>query len=116
MDNIDHVRDLVTTGMLNAPCMLTGLTILSTGAAVGVPIAISLVSFLTGALLVVLIICYCVRRRKTSGQLQPSNTQPEPLQPSYGQPELSHVYSEVEIKCVDTLELKENVAYGPVRH
>ena len=89
----------------------------SIGAFVGIPIAISLVSFLTGALLVVLITCCCVRRRKkSSGQLQPSYIQPEQLQPSYIQSELSHVYSEVEIKRVDTLELKENVAYGPVRH
>ena len=107
MDNIDHVRDLVTTGMLNAPCMLTGLTILSTGAAVGVPIAISLVSFLTGALLVILITCCCARRKKkASGQLQ--------LEVSYIQP--SPIYSEVEPKQLDTMEMNENVAYGPVRH
>ena len=107
MDNIDHVRDLVTTGMLNAPCMLTGLTILSTGAAVGVPTAISLVSFLTGALLVILITCCCARRKKkASGQLQ--------LEVSYIQP--SPIYSEVEPKQLDTMEMNENVAYGPVRH
>ena len=93
--------------MLNAPCMLTGVTILSTGAAVGVPIAISLVSFLTGALLVILITCCCVRRKKkSSGQLQ--------LEVSYMQP--SPIYSEVEPKQLDTMEMKENVAYGPVRH
>ena len=103
---IDHVRDLVTTSMLNAPCMLTG-TILSTGAAVGVPIAISLVSFLTGALLVLLITCCCVRRKKkSSGQLQ--------LEVSYMQP--SPIYSEVEPKQLDTMEMNENVSYGPVRH
>ena len=94
--------------------MLTGLTILSTGAAVGIPIAISLVSFFAGALLVVLITCCCIRRRKNStGHLQPSYGQPEPLQPSYNQPELPHEYCEVEIKNIDTLEMKENVAYGP---
>ena len=86
-------------------CMLTGLTILSTGAAVGVPIAISLVSFLTGALLVVLVTCCCVRRKKkSSGQLEVSYIQP------------SAIYSEVEPKQIDTMEMKENVAYGPVRH
>ena len=84
----------------------------------GISIAISLVSFLAGALLVVLITCCCIRRRKkSSGQLQPSYGQPEPLQPFYSQPEPSHEYSEVEIKNIDTLEMKENVAYGPpVRH
>ena len=89
-------------------CMLTGLTILSTGAAVGVSIAISLVSFLTGALLVILITCCCVRRRKkkSSGQLQ--------LEVSYMQP--SPIYSEVEPKQLDTMEMNENVSYGPVRH
>ena len=102
-----YIRDLVTTGMLNAPCMLTGLTILSTGAAVGVPIAISLVPFLTGALLVILITCCCVRRKKKcSGQLQ--------LEVSYIQP--SPIYSEVEQKQLDTMEMKENVSYGPVKH
>ena len=86
----------------------TGLTILSTGAAVGVPIAISLVSFLTGALLVILITCCCVRRRKkkSSGQMQ--------LEVSYMQP--SPIYSEVEPKQLDTMEMNENVSYGPVRH
>ena len=86
------------------------------GALVGILIATILVSFLIGALLVVLITCCCVRRRKSSGQLQPSYIQPEQLQPSYSQSEPLDVYSEVKIKCVDTLELKENVAYGPVRH
>ena len=99
-------------------CIPTGVTILSTGAAVGIPIAVFLVSFLIGALLVVLITYCCVRvrRKKSSGQLQPSCTQPEPLQPSYNQLELPHEYCEVEIKRADTLELKENVAYGPVGH
>ena len=85
--------------------MLTGLTILSTGAAVGIPIAISLGSFFAGALLVVLIICYCGKRKKKStGQLQVSYAHPSPI------------YSEVEPKQLDTLEMNENVAYGPVRH
>ena len=87
--------------------MLSGLTILSTGAAVGVPIAISLVSFLTGALLVVLITCCCVKKkRKSSGQLQ--------LEVSYMQP--SPIYSEVEPKQLDTMEMNQNVSYGPVKH
>ena len=94
--------------------MLTVLPVMSTGAAVGIPISTSLVSFFAGALLVVLITCYCGRRRKkSSGQLQPSYGQPEPLQPSYSQPEPLYEYSEVEIKNIDTLEMKENVAYGP---
>ena len=94
--------------------MPTGVNISGTGSVVGISIAISLVSFLAGALLVVLITCYCGRRRKkSSGQLQPSYGQPEPLQPSYSQPEPLYEYSEVEIKNIDTLEMKENVAYGP---
>ena len=89
----------------------------SIGVFVGILIAIFLVSFLLGTLLVILITCCCVRRRKkSSGQLQPSYIQPEQLQPSYSQSEPLHVYSEVEIKCADTLEMKENVAYGPVGH
>ena len=77
-------------------------------------IVISLVSFLAGALLVVLITCCCIKRiKKSSGQLQLPYGQPEPLQPSYNQSEPSHEYSEVEIKNIDTLEMKENVAYGP---
>ena len=109
---------LLPNGIIHkSSCISTGVTILSTGAAVGIPIAVFLVSFLIGAMLVVLITYCCVRRRKkSSGQLQPSYPQPEPLQPSYSQSELPHEYCEVEIKCVDTLELKENVAYGPVRH
>ena len=87
---------------------------LSIGAFVGILIAIFLVSFLLGTLLVILITCCCVRRRKkSSGQLQPSYIQPEQLQPSYSQSEPLHVYSEVEIKCAHTLEM-ENVAYGPM--
>ena len=86
------------------------------GALVGILIATILVSFLIGTLLVVFITCCCVRRRKSSGQLQPSYIRPEQLQPSYSQSEPLAVYSEVEIKHVDTFELKENVAYGPVRH
>ena len=95
--------------------MPTGVNISGTGSVMGISIAISLVSFLAGALLVVLITCCCIRRRKkkSSGQLQVSYGQPEPLQPSYNQPELPHEYCEVEIKNIDTLEMKENVAYGP---
>ena len=85
--------------------MLTVLPVMSTGAAVGIPISTSLVSFFAGALLVVLITCYCGRRRKkNTGQLQPSHMHPSPI------------YSEVEPKQLDLLEMKENVAYGPVRH
>ena len=103
--------------LMVSSCISTGVTILSTGAAVGIPIAVFLVSFLIGAMLVVLITYCCVRKRKkSSGQLQPSCTLPEPLQPSYNQSELPHEYCEVEIKRADTLELKENVAYGPVGH
>ena len=76
---------------------------LSAGAAVGISVTIFLVSFSAGALLTALITyCCCARREKSSGHphLTPSHShQPAP------------VYDEV---GAGKLELKENIAYGPV--
>ena len=70
---------------------------------VGVSITIFLVSFSAGAMLATLIIFCCVRRRRKSNG-QPHLTPSEDPQPA-------PVYDEV---VADKLELKENVAYGPV--
>ena len=94
---------------------------ISVGAAVAISVVLSsLVSFSAGALLAALITyCCCVRRRgKSSGQSHPS--------PSEG-PQPAPVYDEVvagklEVKQnvaygpVETLEMKQNPSYGPVRH
>ena len=77
---------------------------ISVGAAVAISVVLSsLVSFSAGALLATLLTyCCCVRREKSSGQLHPS--------PSEG-PQPAPLYNEV---VAGKLELKENVAYGPV--
>ena len=73
---------------------------LSAGTIVGISIIIFLVSFSAGVLLAALITyCCCVKRReKSSGQPQVSSSE-------------APVYDEV---VAGELELKENVAYGPV--
>ena len=89
-----------TTGSVPEPAICG----LSPGAAVGISITIFLVSFSAGAVLAALITYCCMRRRgKSSGQPH--------LSPSEG-PLPAPVYDEV---GTDKLELKENVAYGPVR-
>ena len=75
---------------------------LSAGVAVGISITIFLVSFSTGVVLATLITYCCVRRKKSSWQ--PHLTSLEGPQPA-------PVYDEV---GTGKLELKENVAYGPV--
>ena len=77
---------------------------ISVGAAVAISVVLSsLVSFSTGALLAVLLTYCCVRRRKKSSW-RPHLTSLEDTQPA-------PVYDEV---GAGKLELKENVAYGPV--
>ena len=93
---------------------------ISVGAAVAISVVVSsLVSFSAGALLAALITYCCVKKRgKSSGQSHPS--------PSEG-PQPAPVYDEVvagklEVKQnvaygpVETLEMKQNPSYGPVRH
>ena len=78
---------------------------LSPGTVVGISITIFLVSFSAGVMLAALITYWCVRRRgKSSGQQHlPPSEEPQP----------APVYDEV---GAGKLEMKENVAYGPVRH
>ena len=76
---------------------------LSAGTVVGISITIFLVSFSAGAMLAALITYCCVRERgKSSGQHHLSPTE---------DPHPAPVYDEV---GAGKLELKENVAYGPV--
>ena len=89
--------------------MSTSATIgLGIGPVVGVSITIFLLSFTLGALLAAFI-CGLRWRGKSSGQPHPSPS--EGLQPVH-----APIYAEVEAGAVDTLEMKENVAYGPVRY
>ena len=78
---------------------------ISVGATVAISVVLSsLVSFSVGALLATLLIyCCCVRRRKKSSW-QPHLTSSEDTQPT-------PVYDEV---VAGKLEVKENIAYGPV--
>ena len=78
---------------------------ISVGAAVAISVVLSsLVSFSAGVLLAALLAyCCCVRRRgKSSGQPHPSSSE---------DPQPAPVYDEV---VAGKLEVKENVAYGPV--
>ena len=77
---------------------------LSPGTVAGFSITIFLVSFSTGAVLAALITYCCMRSRgKSSGKPHLSSSEgPQP----------APVYDEV---GAGGLELKENVAYGPVR-
>ena len=94
---------------------------ISVGAAVAISVVVSsLVSFSVGALLAALITyCCCVRKRgKSSGQSQVSSSEgPQPA-PVYDEV----VAGKLEVKQnvaygpVETLELKQNPSYGPVRH
>ena len=104
-----------TTGSVPEPAT----AVLSAGAAVGMSITIFLVSFSTGALLAALITYCCVRRRgKSSGHPHPSTSeglQPAPLYDEVGAGKLE-VKKNVAYGPVDTLEMKQNPSYGPVRH
>ena len=92
---------------------------LSAGAVVGISTTIFLVSFSAGGLLAALITyCCCVRRGKSSGQPHPSSSegpQPAPLYDEVGAGKLE-VKENVAYGPVDKLEMKQNPSYGPVRH
>ena len=91
---------------------------LSAGAVAGISITIFLVSFSTGALLAALITYCCVRRGKSSGQSHSSSTegpQPAPLYDEVVAGKLE-VKENVAYGPVDTLEMKQNPSYGPVQH
>ena len=91
---------------------------LGDGAVVGISITILLVSFSAGALLASLITyCCCVRRRQKSSR-QPH---PSPLESPHPAPLFDEVVGgKLEVKenvaygPVDTLEMKQNPSYGPV--
>jgi len=87
------------------PCVATTVG-LGAGAVVGVSITIFLLSFTVGTLLAAFI-CGLRWRGKTSRKPHTS--------PSEG-PQSSPVYEVVEEQPVDILELKKNIAYGPVSH
>ena len=76
---------------------------LSAGAVVGISIIIFLLSFSAGVLLAALT-TYCCMRRRGKSSSKPHSTPSEAPQPA-------PVYDEV---GAGKLELKENVAYGPV--
>ena len=93
---------------------------LSAGTVVGISITIFLVSFSGGAVLAALITyCCCVRgRAKSSGQPHPSQLESPHPAPVYDEV----IAGKLEVKenvaygPVDTLEMKQNPSYGPVRH
>ena len=76
----------------------------SAGIVVGISIAISMVSFSAGVLLATLIMFCCRVRGRGKNSEQPHLTPSEDPQPT-------PVYDEV---GAGKLEVKENVAYGPV--
>ena len=95
---------------------------ISVGAAVAISVVVSsLVSFSAGVLLAALITCCCCVRRRGKSSGQPHLTASEGPQPApvydevvAGQPEVKEnvAYS----GPVETLEMKQNPSYGPVRH
>ena len=90
---------------------------ISVGAIVAVSVVLSsLVSFCAGAVLAALITYCCVRRRKSSGQpyLSPS----EDPSPVYDEvvPRKLELKENVAYGPVDTLDMKQNPSYGPVGH
>ena len=77
---------------------------LSTAEAVSIAIALSAVVSFSAGLLVALVIAYCYIRR-LKGQYSPSDPRhPAPM------------YEDVSIAVSKDIELKENVAYGPINH
>ena len=91
---------------------------LSAGAVVGISVTIFIVSFSAGALLTALLTYCCVRRGKSSGQPHPSSSEgPHPV-PVYDEVRASklEVKQNVAYGPVETLEMKQNPSYGPVGH
>ena len=92
---------------------------LSAGAAVGISVTIFLVSFSVGALLATLIIYCCMRGRgKSSGKLHSTSSegpQPAPVYDEVGAGKLE-LKGNVAYGPVDTLEIEKNPSYVPVGH
>ena len=76
---------------------------LSTAEAVGIAIALSSIVSFTAGLLVALVIAYCYFRQQKN-QSSPRDTQQPPA-----------LYEDISMVTKD-IELKENIAYGPVGH
>ena len=91
---------------------------LSAGTAVGISITIFLVSFSVGVVLATFITYCCVRRRKSSGKRHSTPSegpQPAPVYDEVGAGKLE-LKENVAYGPVDKLEMKQNPSYGPVRH
>ena len=93
---------------------------ISAGATVAISVVLSsLVSFSVGALLAALI-TYCCMRSRGKSSWQPHLTSSEDTQPAPVYDEV--VAGKLEVKenvaygPVDTLEMKQNPSYGPVGH
>ena len=77
---------------------------LSTAEAVGITFVLTFIVSFSAGLLVALVIAYCYNQRQ-KGQYSPRDTrQPAPM------------YEDVSIAVSKDIELKENVAYGPINH
>ena len=77
---------------------------LSTAEAVGITFVLTFIVSFSAGLLVALVIAYCYNQRQ-KGQYSPS----DPRQPA-------PMYEDVSIAVSKDIELKENVAYGPINH
>ena len=93
---------------------------LGDGAVVGISVTIFLVSFSVGALLAALLTYSCCvrKRQKSSGQPHPSpleSPHPAPLYDKVVAGKLE-VKENVAYGPVDKLEMKQNPSYGPVGH
>ena len=95
------VQSVILFAVYNTGQANTGL---STAEAVGIAIALSSIVSFSAGLLVASVIAYCYNQRQ-KGQYSPRDTQqPAPM------------YEDVSIAVSKDIELKENVAYGPINH
>ena len=95
------VQSVILFAVDNTGCANTGL---STAEAIGIAIALSSIVSFSAGLLVALVIAYCYIQRQ-KGQYSPS----DPRKPAL-------MYEDVSIAVSKDIELKENVAYGPINH
>ena len=95
------VQSVILFAVYNTGQANTGL---STAEAVGIAIALSSIVSFSAGLLVASVISYCYIRR-LMGRYSPR----DPQQPA-------PMYEDVSIAMSKDIELKENVAYGPINH
>ena len=95
------VQSVIFFAVDNTGCANTGL---STAAAVGIAIALSSIVSFSAGLLVALVIAYCYIRRLKRHYSPKDTQQPAPM------------YEDVSMVTGKDIELKENVAYGPINH